>query len=78
MRKKFFGIAIVAAIAVTTGWNMNENEIKLSDIAFENIEALAYYEYEIPGTYHVHWYWQGSFDNLLLNKNCWPGGTNIC
>lgn len=43
MRKKIFGVAIMAAIAVTAGWNMsqNENEVKLSDLALGNVEALA-------------------------------------
>lgn len=43
MRKKIFGIALMAAIAVTAGWNIsqNENQVKLSDLALNNVEALA-------------------------------------
>lgn len=43
MRKKIFGVAIMAAIAVTAGWNMSqsENEVKLSDLTLDNVEALA-------------------------------------
>ncbi|RHJ93058.1 NVEALA domain-containing protein [Parabacteroides bouchesdurhonensis] len=43
MKKKLFGIAIVAMIAVAAAWNMNENknEVTLSDVALDNVEALA-------------------------------------
>ncbi|WP_102407784.1 NVEALA domain-containing protein [Parabacteroides bouchesdurhonensis] len=43
MKKKLFGIAIVAMIAVAAAWNVNENksEVTLSDIALDNVEALA-------------------------------------
>lgn len=43
MRKKIFGIVVMAAIAVIAGWNIgqNENDIKLSNLALSNVEALA-------------------------------------
>ncbi|MCD8138056.1 MAG: NVEALA domain-containing protein [Parabacteroides gordonii] len=43
MKKKILGVAIIAAIAVTAGWNFNQskNEINLSDLAIANVEALA-------------------------------------
>jgi len=43
MKKKFFSVAIVAAIALGAGWNVmqSENDMKLSDLALSNVEALA-------------------------------------
>ena len=41
MRKKILGIAVMAVVAVAAAWNINqsENEIKLSDLALDNVEA---------------------------------------
>lgn len=46
MCKKIFGTVLMAAIAVAAGWNIsqNENEMNLSDLALNNIEALAFEE----------------------------------
>lgn len=41
MKKKILGVAIMAAIAVTAGWNISKNNVKLADWALDNIEALA-------------------------------------
>lgn len=43
MGKKFFGVIAFAAIAVAAGWNYQQNkqDVELSDLAQENIEALA-------------------------------------
>ena len=43
MKKKIFGAAIIAAMAVAAGWNFNQskNETQLSDLALANVEALA-------------------------------------
>ena len=43
MRKNILGIAVMAVVAVAAAWNINqsENEIKLSDLALDNVEALA-------------------------------------
>ncbi len=43
MRKKILGIVVMAVVAVAAAWNINqnENEIKLSDLALDNVEALA-------------------------------------
>ena len=59
MGKKFFGVIAFAAIAAVAGWNyqQNKNEVQLSDLALENVEALARreggstkYKYVIPGS----------------------------
>lgn len=43
MKKKIFGVALIAAMAVAAGWNFNQskNEVELSDLALANVEALA-------------------------------------
>ncbi|SEG29467.1 NVEALA domain-containing protein [Parabacteroides chinchillae] len=43
MKKKLFGIAIVAIVAVGTAWNVNENknEVTISNLVLANMEALA-------------------------------------
>lgn len=43
MKKKIFGAALIAAMALTAGWNFNQskNKVDLSDLALANAEALA-------------------------------------
>ena len=43
MKKRLLSIAFVAAMAATAGWNFtqSENNVNLSDLALENVEALA-------------------------------------
>jgi hypothetical protein len=43
MKKKILGVAIVAAIALVSGWNINQSksDVALSDMALANVEALA-------------------------------------
>ena len=43
MKKKIFGVALIAIMAVAAGWNFNQskNETQLSDLALANVEALA-------------------------------------
>ena len=43
MKKKIFGAALIAAMAVAAGWNyqQSKNETQLSDLAKANVEALA-------------------------------------
>lgn len=41
MKKKIVGLAVIITITLA-GWNFNKNsEVKLSDLALENTEALA-------------------------------------
>ncbi|WP_303228098.1 NVEALA domain-containing protein [Parabacteroides goldsteinii] len=48
MKKKIFGAALIAAMAITAGWNFNQskNETQLSDLTIANVEALARNEVE--------------------------------
>lgn len=43
MKLKIFGAVLFTAIATVAGWNysQSQNELKLSDLALANIEALA-------------------------------------
>lgn len=43
MKKKLFGIIIIAMVAVAAAWNVceNKNEVSLTDLALSNVEALA-------------------------------------
>ena len=43
MGKKLFGVIAFVAITAAAGWNYNQNnqKVELSDLALENVEALA-------------------------------------
>lgn len=43
MKKKILGVTFIAAFALAIGWNMNQtnNEVNLSDLTLDNVEALA-------------------------------------
>lgn len=63
MKKKIFGAALIAAMAVAAGLNFNQskNEVELTDLALANVEALA----------------QGELSSGYAYKDCsnnWEGG----
>ena len=72
MKKKIFSAALIAAMAVTAGWNYQQNKqsIVLSDLAMANVEALARGEYVGGGTCY------GSGANHS-DVHC-DGGYTIC
>lgn len=43
MKKKIFGAVFIALVAITAGWNYQQNKqrVELSGLALENVEALA-------------------------------------
>ena len=43
MKKRILGTALLVAIAVAAGWNYQQNkqDVQLSDLALDNVEALA-------------------------------------
>lgn len=43
MRKKIFGIAIMAAVAIAAGWNTIESlkQVRIMNLILEDLEALA-------------------------------------
>ena len=46
MKKILFSVAVIATVAIA-GWNYQQNkEVELSDLAMENVEALAQGEIE--------------------------------
>lgn len=69
MGKKFFGVIAFVAIAAAAGWNYQQktNEVQLSDLALENVEALASCE-QLLGTC-----WFTPWDN-----RCCGAGVNGC
>lgn len=76
MRKKMFATLIVAVIAMFLSYNIyqSQNTVALSDLALDNVEALA--GCEING-------WAGSFEyRVFFMNNCWwdcyPGGGYQC
>ena len=50
MRKKMIGVIAMIAIAFLAGWNIvqQDNDIELSELALENIDALACLLYTSP------------------------------
>lgn len=50
MKKKILGTVLIAVTAITISWNFDQkkNEITLSNLATENIEALAQGEGGVP------------------------------
>ena len=52
MGKRILGVIAFAAIAAVAGWNYQQNkqEVELSDLALENVEALAACEQTVGGT----------------------------
>ena len=57
MKKILFSVAVIATVAIA-GWNYQQNkEIELSDLAMENVEALANWEGD-GGNY----YWSREID----------------
>ena len=55
MTKKIFGIIIIAVVAIVAGWNYQQGktDVKLSDLALANVEALA--EEEWGGGEYCQW-----------------------
>lgn len=82
MGKKIIGIIAFVAIAVAAGWTYQQSkqEVELSDLALENVEALARGESINPniGHYNVYMEWCGNLDNLFICKKCTDGGRSVC
>lgn len=64
--KKLLGIIALVAIAAVVGWNFsqNQNGVELSDLALENIDALAN-----PENDPLHPGWENR-----ICENDWVGG----
>ena len=82
MKKKFFSVAIVAAIALGAGWNVmqSENEVNLSDLALSNVEALAQNEGLPECHYDRYPTWTGSMGDGSLGFQvvCTANSGNNC
>lgn len=68
MRKKILSAALMAAVALAAGWNINRsnNDILLSDLALNNVEALASGESGGGGSdcYKCSYDWRVICDNV--------------
>ena len=75
MKKRLLSIAFVAAIAATASWNFaqSENKVNLSDLALENVVALA--GCEVNGWIEGQ-YWVTIFSGCLWTCN--PNGPVNC
>lgn len=71
MKKNILGIAILAIVALATGWNIsqNNNKIQISDLALDNIDALASCETSVGGSC---WWNNASY------SKCCEGGYYGC
>ena len=89
MKKKIFGAALIAAMAITAGWNFNQskNEIELSNLALANVEALAntednpWYLWPAQGTTRDEWAEEKECTegiNLGIYYVEWKGTRIIC
>ena len=49
MKKKIFGVTLIATMALSASWNfnLNQNKIELSGLALANVDALAHCESEV-------------------------------
>lgn len=74
MKRKVMGVIVVTAITVLAGWNsiQQKEDMKLSELAMENVEALAGCEVIgwIKGDYRVTVYG--------CNWTCSRGGVLNC
>lgn len=54
MKKKLFGMIVVAVVAIVAGYNvyLSQNETKLSDLVLANVEAFAWGG-ETSGPYYL-------------------------
>lgn len=81
--KKIIGIALIAIVAITAGWNFSQtqNEVELSDLALANVEALASAEYpDIDGfnTWTLYKTWDFDYSPPRLKTSCSSGGHSVC
>lgn len=72
MYKKIIGIAFITLAAWGTNWNFNcNNDIGLTDIVLDNIEALASPEGDAPGYF-------GREDKIIIDKYGQVGFQTVC
>ncbi|MBE6301606.1 MAG: hypothetical protein E7085_07135 [Parabacteroides distasonis] len=76
MKKKMLGIIAFAAIAAVSGWNYNQNmnNVNLSDLALENVEALA--SGELSDLIWIRYDY--TLENGSAGVNCFTGGSSNC
>jgi hypothetical protein len=80
MKKQLLYLTVAFALAVVTGWNVNQsrNEMALSDVALENVEALAEETIPTPGICTQRVWFTPSQSCCDLIKHCESGGNTCC
>lgn len=75
MGKKIIGVTAFAVIATVAGWNYQQNRqsVELSDLALENVEALAQQAEGGNGEYHRAYTY-----NPVLDKKICLGPGSAC
>ena len=82
MTKKILGILVVFIVTLISAWNINknQNEVNLSDLALNNVEALAWHEEEDPnggGTTYHHYNYKHATPNAGGSTSYFCGGKGI-
>lgn len=80
MKKKILSIIVIAVVGLIANLNLSQNnkDVKLSDLAIDNVEALAQMEENI-GHYQVITSWSiDGYGRVILQRTCLNGGTQVC
>lgn len=80
MKKKILSIIVIAVVGLIANLNLSQNnkDVNLSDLAIDNVEALARLEENI-GHYQVTTSWSiDSYGRVILQRTCLNGGTQVC
>lgn len=82
MKKKILGILAVLIVTLISAWNINknQNEVNLSDLALNNVEALAWHEEENNnggGTQYYHYNYKHAMPNAGGSTSYICGGSGI-
>lgn len=77
MKKKIFGAVFIALVAITAGWNYQQNKqrVELSGLALENVEALASGE---GGDEYSKNVWERHQRTDGTGYNCTKTGSSTC
>ncbi|MDR1120062.1 MAG: NVEALA domain-containing protein [Dysgonamonadaceae bacterium] len=79
MKKKFLIFTFVVAVAAAAGWNFSQNHNEtLSDMALDNIEALADETITPPPICNKKFYTTPTDTCCDVVKHCVPDGNSCC
>ncbi|WP_436415994.1 NVEALA domain-containing protein [Petrimonas sp.] len=82
MTKKLFRSIFICAIFALIGFGIsksgNNNNVEFSNLAINNVEALAQVEGPQPGYAYVNWYFCGDMNQHRMCRNCSGSGLLVC